>query len=307
MPGAPAGAPCDRPPSGPPDAAPGAAYGGVVPAPAWFDELPLEPGPPWHSMGTRALPASTLGGDGGGDVVEQLDRKRALLVSARSVVSVRLDRPDVAAAEGEAATVAVASRPVDPPPPGAWTALERAALAVPDDLCLLVEREGHWRLDSGVVCFPSLWRLSDKIGRPLAEIHEPVPAYAEELATRVDRLVSRLRVDRPVWRRNWFVHHDPELHQPAPGPPPDPAPAAPEGLWLRSERQTLRRLPVTGAVLFTIRTQQVPLRVVADRPDVAAVMASVVEAWPDRLARYRGATHWREPVVAWLRSIGGAG
>lgn len=276
-----------------------------MPAPTWLDELPLEPGPPWHSMGTRALAASTR--DDGDDVDEQLARKRELLVVARSVVSARLDRPDVAAAEEEAAGLLIADPRADALPAGEWTALERAALAVPDDLCLLIEREGHWRLDSAVVCFPSLWRLSDKMGRPLAEIHEPVPAYVEELATRVDRLVSRLRADRPVWRRNWFVHHDPELHQPAPSAPEDPSPAPPEGLWLRSERQTLRRLPVTGAVLFTIRTQQVPLRAVADRADVAGAMASVVEAWPDRLARYRGATGWREPVVAWLRSVGGAG
>lgn len=273
-------------------------------APAWLDELALEPGPPWHSLGTRGAPATLVAA--GDDVAEQLALKRDLLVTARPVVSVRLDRPDVAAAEEEAAQV-LAGGSADPlPPGGAWTALEHAAAVVPDDLCLLVERDGHWRLDSGVVCFPSLWRLADKIGRPLAEVHAPVPDYAEELAGRVDRLVSRLRAHRPVWRRNWFVHHDPRLHQPAPAAAPDAMPTPPEGLWLRSERQTLRRLPVTGAVLFTIRTQQVPLAVVAERPDIATKMAAVVEAWPDRLVRYRGATGWRAPVVAWLRSIDGA-
>lgn len=273
-------------------------------APAWLDELVLEAGPPWHSMGTRGLPAP-WSADAGDDVGEQLARKRELLVTARPSVSVRLDRPDVAAAEAEVADLVGAGPSSDALPGGGWTALERAAAAVPDDLCLLVDRDGHWRLDSGVVCFPSLWRLADKIGRPLAEIHAPVPDYAEELADRVDRLVSRLRPERPVWRRNWFVHHDPELHQPEPPPAPEPLPAPPGGLWLRSERQTLRRLPRSGAVLFTIRTQQVPLAAVAERPDLAGAMAAVVKAWPARLARYRGATHWRGPVVAWLRSIGG--
>lgn len=266
-------------------------------APAWLDELSFVPGPPWHSMGTRAL-APAWPRDAGDDVPAQLEAKRSLLAEHRDVVSVRLDRPDVDAAEREVSRVVGA-----PWPNGDRSALEAAAVTVPDDLCLLVERDGHWRLDSGVVCFPSLWRLADKIGRPLAEIHAPVPDYAEELADRVDRLVSQLRADRPVWRRNWFVHHDPQLHQPEPPPPTGPLPRPPEGLWLRSERQTLRRLPETAAVLFTIRTQQVPLRVVADRPDLAGRMAAVVEAWPDRLVRYRGATGWREPVVTWLRSI----
>jgi dimethylamine monooxygenase subunit A len=278
-----------------------------VTAPAWLDELPLEPGPPWHSMGTRALAGPTAtGADGGDDVGEQLAVKRRLLVESRHLVSARIERADVVAAEEEVAAGLVAGRApaalpsVNPP----WTALEAAAASVPDDLCLLVDRDGRWRLDSGVVCFPSLWRLSDKIGRPLAEIHEPVPAYADELADRVDRLVARLRADRPVWRRNWFVHPDPELHQPVPGRPPDPRPAPPEGLWLRSERQTLRRLPETGAVLFTIRTQQVTLAAVVDRPDIARSMADVIEAWPEPIVRYRGAAPWRRAVVAWLRSLG---
>src|SRR6185369_15328865 len=91
------------------------------------------------------------------------------------------------------------------------------------------------------------------------EIHAPVPAYADELAARVDRFLDRL--DRPVWRRNWFIHDSPELHLPEP-PVHLPTPRVPDDLWLRSERQTLRRLPSTGAVLFTIGTQLVPLTVV---------------------------------------------
>ena len=129
-------------------------------------------------------------------------------------------------------------------------------------------------------------------------MHEPVPAYAEELAARVDRFVDRLRPDRPVWRRNWLVHDTDELHLPE---PPEPRPGAP--LWLRSERQTLRRLPETGAVLFTIRTQQAPLSVLAERPDLAGRMADAIEAWSPELVAYRGADRWRAEAVAWLRSV----
>ena len=35
-------------------------------------------------------------------------------------------------------------------------------------------------------------------------------------------------------------------------------PSGIDQVWLRSERQTLVRLPRTGAVLFTIKTQQLP-------------------------------------------------
>jgi hypothetical protein len=77
---------------------------------------------------------------------------------------------------------------------------------------------------------------------------------------------------------------------------------APAGLWLRSERQTLSRLPESGAILFTIRTQQVPLAVLAERPDVADRMAAAIRAWSPELAGYKG-THGAARAQDWLRSL----
>lgn len=261
----------------------------AVEAPDWLGELSLEPGPPWHQMGIRALGAGEwLVADS--ERAEQLSMKKRLLAERRDLVFAAL--PGSESACTEAAQVVC----------GAAT-LEEAALAVQEDLCVLVHRDGHWRLDAGVVCFPSMWSIADKAGLPLAAVHGPVPAYADELADRVDRFVDRLRPDRPVWRRNWFVHNSPELHQPEPPPSPERPPAVPEGLWLRSERQTLRRLEGSGAVLFTIKTQQVPLEVLAHRPGVARAMAVAIDSWSEELVVYRSAGPWREPVLAWLREV----
>ena len=96
------------------------------------------------------------------------------------------------------------------------------------------------------------------MGLPLDHVHEPVEGYRDSLTRRVDGLFDRLG-DRIVWRRNWFVHPNPALFQPsrpAEGDPVVPAANALRSLHLRSERQTLRRLPRSGQVLFTIRTQQ---------------------------------------------------
>ena len=48
----------------------------------------------------------------------------------------------------------------------------------------------------------------------------------------------------------------------------DPVPTDPTAtrLWLRTERQTLRRLPDSGASVFTIRVQMAPLSALAARP-----------------------------------------
>jgi hypothetical protein len=106
-------------------------------------------------------------------------------------------------------------------------------------------------------------------------------------------------VDRPVWRRNWSVHDDPTYF--LPDPTPARAVEPPADLWLRSERQTLRRLSVPGVILFTIRTQQVPLSCLAQRPDIAHRLAAAIDAWSPALRAYKG-THGAVAAVDWLRS-----
>ena len=100
-------------------------------------------------------------------------------------------------------------------------------------------------------------------------------------------------------RRNWSIHDDPAYFLPDPTPPRRVDP--PDGLWLRSERQTLRRLTTPDAVVFTIRTQQVPLAVLAQAPDVAHRMAEAIAAWSPQLAAYKG-DHGALAAVPWLRS-----
>lgn len=273
-------------------------------APGWLDELHPIPGPPWHAMGTRSLDASAwLIADDQRDI--QLAEKRRLLAAVPAVVSASLPGTIVQAAAAEAAEVVSAASGQQPletdrPP------LEAVALTVQEDLCVLVRDGDHWRLVAGVVCFPSMWRLPDKLGLSMTEVHGPVPAYADELAARVDRFLDRMQPDRLVWRRNWFIHHACDLHQPAPPPPPPCPSAVPDGLWLRSERQTLRRLARTGAVVFTIGTQQVPLAVVGHRPDIAAGLAAAICSWSTDLVEYRNATPWIDPVAAWLLAAGHA-
>ena len=188
--------------------------------------------------------------------------------------------------------------------------VEAAARPVAEDLCLLMPENGAWVLVAGCVCFPSHWRLADKLGRPLASIHGPVPHYADELAARVDRFLDRLAPGRGAWRRNWLVHTDDRLFAPVPSPPPDPPLTAEDAgrrLWLRSERQTLRRLPASGAVVFTIRTQQAPLAVLDPHPGLRARLARSVASWSDALVTYRGGEAVRGPLLAWLRSGAASG
>jgi hypothetical protein len=171
--------------------------------------------------------------------------------------------------------------------------LEGVARRVEEDLCVLVDGV----LVGGCVCFPSHWRLRDKLGRPVNEVHGRVPGYDTDLASRVDSFLRRLTPETVVGRRNFTVHELPDLYAPV-APPPRRVPPAEQ--WLRSERQTLRRLRRSGAVLFTIRTQQVQLKDLDF--EVRARLVARLRAEPAELIDYRGLTERLPALVDWLCS-----
>jgi hypothetical protein len=69
------------------------------------------------------------------------------------------------------------------------------------------------------------------------------------------------------------------------------------------ERETLRRLPDSNGVLFTIRGFQQPLPdYVAGGPDRASTLAALIGRLPTDVARYKSIEPYRESVLAWLES-----
>ena len=146
--------------------------------------------------------------------------------------------------------------PVDP--------LELAGRLVQEDLCL-IQLDGDGPIfTAATLCFPSRWRLMEKIGKPLSAVHGPVPLYADRLGRPVDRFMRHLKPGHIASRLNWSLLDDPALFQPGgkwriEGGSDITAENAGDRVFLRVERQTLRRLPVSGAVLFGIRVHVYPL------------------------------------------------
>lgn len=149
-------------------------------------------------------------------------------------------------------------------PDGVRVALDRAAPLMTlgrlaqEDFCLL-ERPGDAAehvLTGAVLCFPAGWTLAEKMDRPLTRIHGPVRSYDDGAARRVQRLFDGLRPGQALWRVNGVLDADPALHQPLTEADRHHAPvsARRRGDYFRSERQTLLRLPRTGAVVFSIHT-----------------------------------------------------
>lgn len=265
----------------------------------WFDEIDLDPTVPWLRMGTRQL------GERPWLVVDrhradELALKQQLCLErhgevfaaepsafepSREVLELVSRELQLIGVDGDVAPVVEHSAGGSPLHP-----LDAAGRSVQEDLCLLRRDASGWVLAAASLCFPSRWRLAAKMGRPLAEVHGPVEGYRAELADRVDNLFDRLG-ERTVWRRNWFIHPDGHLFQPdrpIDGDPTVGAEDCGDHLMVRSERQTLRTLPTSGWVLFTIRIQQATLGLFLADPQRRSSFVRFVEEVGSGHAAHRG-------------------
>lgn len=128
-----------------------------------------------------------------------------------------------------------------------------AGRLVQEDLVLMQKQGDEHVLTGAILCFPASWSLAQKFMKPMTRIHAPVSEYTENIARRVQRLFDGIQVGRPMWRANYLVYADPDLHQPR--TEEERRPSVTSGpRWLRVERQGMKRLPETGAVVFSIHS-----------------------------------------------------
>lgn len=167
-------------------------------------------------------------------------------------------------------------------PDGVTVAIDRAApLATlgrlcAEDFCLMQPGgQGEHLLTGAILCFPAGWTLAEKLGQPMGRIHVPVAKYTPEIAIRVQRLLDGVRPGTGLLRGT--AHHS---NAPLHNPRTEAQGRAPEGPlpFIRVERQCLFRLPVTGAVAFSIHTS------VIDPADLTPDQAAALAAFPIREA-----------------------
>jgi hypothetical protein len=293
----------------------------LTPLPPETIHLPFEPGPYRMAMGLVTIPESEWFEIDRLHVPEMAERSR--LLAARRAEVFGVEAPSEPA---RAETLALIIEHLTTVYPGwfshtgntihsrltgehwdiaAHDPLELAGRLVQEDLCLIEASPEGPRLTAAILCFPSRWRLHEKLGRPLALVHGNVPLYGERLARPVDRFMAHVRPNHIACRVNWSMMDDPTLFQPA-GKWRDTLDATITGenagdrLFLRVERQTLRRLPATGAVLFGIRVHVYKLAQVVREPATAARLASAVRALPPEMAHYKSLPMFQDALLAWL-------
>jgi len=202
--------------------------------------------------------------------------------------------------------------PVEPNSNGEWAEhpLVTCARLVQEDFALLVERDGRLIFGGGSVCFPNRWDLNSKLGLTMSEVHAPVDRLNEQLEDPIDSFFQRLSSDKSFWRMGWGVLDTDELYQAVDGTAPEspglPAlgdPATGDRLFLRVERETIRRFPKTNCVLFTIRSYVRPLSHLVGRPEDAARLAEALSNLPDDVRDYKRTTALTAPAVHWLQTV----
>ena len=250
-------------------------------------------------VGARQLDPATWVSDRDDDWVPTVAMKRALLAERPAEVVACLAGAEEAC--DEVAAGVLGSVGESPTTETGLDALVDAASRVADDLCILMPgRDGRPVLSAAALCSPNRWRLAEKLGSTMAGIHAPVARYETDLARPADAVMARLAPGKPVWRSNWGLSTHAALFQPD-VPPVETVP--PAEMWLRIEWQTLRRLPVTGGILFTIRTWVETLADFATRdPSVVQDFADLVAKIPDEVAVYKSIAPHRDAVFAWLES-----
>lgn len=238
--------------------------------------LPFLTGPPDFTVGLKPIALDRwLTPDWEADTIPA---KRALIASGADVTRAAPTSADAQAEVGVMIADAVGAPP--------FLTLLEAAHHVSDDLVLLQPVEEHgWTVTAAVLCAPTYFSVAEAFGRSLWGLHAPVPDQladgAPGLGARIARVFSGLRPGGVLERFNWTVQAGPDRFTPQVAPLMARAAAARDeeaaGLMhLRVERQTIRRLPASGAVLFTIRVSLDPLVAAVADP---APRAAFVTAW----------------------------
>lgn len=173
----------------------------------------------------------------------------------------------------------------------------RAGTLLADDLVIMEKRDGEWRATALLLTAPTFFSADEAFGKNLFALHAPVPGNAPDdfsigLSARIGALFDRLPAEAIFQRFNWTLQCGGERYAPdgavhrarAAALGPEAAAAA---LHLRVERQTARRLPGSGGVLFTIRIAMDRLCALA--PDHVQAIAG---AWRGADDRARGYKHW---------------
>ncbi|KAK0283361.1 hypothetical protein LTR91_002731 [Friedmanniomyces endolithicus] len=175
---------------------------------------------------------------------------------------------------------------------------------IPEDFAIMLRdpETGIYSFRAGIICSSLGWNLGSKIGLKLHEIHAPIPDYKEKMQFSMDRYFSKKPTEKAIQRGSWGL----EIDEPLFMPPDDPHEKLREvqdpthtidRCHLRVDWQTLRRLPLSGAVVFNFKAVFTPVTEFRDEPYVPALILKVLKESKKSLMEYKNTWHTEHVVI----------
>lgn len=180
--------------------------------------------------------------------------------------------------------------------------LELCERIVQEDLVLMrpprpSDDHNQFAMAAAAVVF-SFDELQEKLGQPVKFIHAPVPGYERHLRKTLDLTFGKLlKVEVPMWRNNWGIAPSGALDKPLYGSvagQQDRMLAKDVGVedikskFLKVEYQTIRRLPRSGYLLFTVKTMADPMSSLESVPRAAKCLAASIRGMSPAMRAYKG-------------------
>jgi hypothetical protein len=177
--------------------------------------------------------------------------------------------------------------------------------SVQEDLLLLDVKQPGLPLIAGHLCFANAWCLDEKLGLPFMAIHGPVPGFDRTIGPSSEKLLERLKANRPVSRLNWAVKATGQMDLTSRWNETVAecnglvnADNAGERCWMRAERQTLSLLEATRTVLFTLHTYTQTVASLSQEQQ--EILLGVLRTCPEEMLRYKGILPFAQPLIEWL-------
>jgi hypothetical protein len=187
---------------------------------------------------------------------------------------------------------------------------------IEEDFMLIEQLAEGPRITAASNTYSSSGRLVASVGRDVDWAHQTVPRLTDQLGPKINRVLDSVHDATPCERFNWqitpmatifFPHDDPHAANAAAMRSVSEALSRDAGqagqlLWMRVERQTLRRLPTSRAVAFSLHTYSDPLASLeSDQASIRAILA-LLRAYSAERWHYSEMHIIREPILAWLES-----
>jgi hypothetical protein len=194
--------------------------------------------------------------------------------------------------------------------------LMQVSRLIEEDFMLLEEVGGALQITAASNAYSSSGRLVGSVGHDVDWAHGSVPQLTPKLGGKINRVLGSIHTATPCERFNWqitplatvfFPHDDPHAANAAAmreavGELRRAPDRVGELLWIRVERQTLRRLPDSNAVAFSLHTYSDPLSAIQSDVESVRAILTLLKNYSEERWKYSEMDIVREPLMIWLEA-----